>query len=228
MRNEIPKEEKLAQALKPKTKLVEGVEERLKGHDKLGINIGCLEGHFLQALVSQQSVEKVVEIGTQYGCSTAYIAESLGGLGEIYAFEKNEDCLEQARATFASDAFKMTGCKIELISGDAREGLQSIEQRGPFDLVFIDANKNAYLDYYLWAKEFLRPGGYLVIDNVFLFGTVFEETKPEKIPNKMWVGMKSLLQTVFSDSSMTASLVPTQEGLLFAVKNVPDNGREDV
>jgi len=214
MRNETPKEERLLQELVKKSPRVLEVESRLDRDGRIGINIGSLEGQFLKCLVAQGNVEKVVEIGTQYGCSTTYIAEAIGPKGHIYALEKDETCIREATESFS----QLTGCEINLLRGEAKASLKSIESEGPFDLVFIDANKSGYLDYYLWAKEFLRPGGYLVADNVFLFGTMFENQCPEGTPPKMWKKMKTFLGTLFADSDFHSSLLPTKEGLSFSVK----------
>ena len=218
MRSKISNEEKLINHLLPKSSLLCEIEDELKADGLLGINIGSLEGRFLQSLVSQGHVEKVVEIGTQYAYSTTFMAEALGSKGHIFAFEKNPDHFEKAKKFISSPAWNMTGCKVSLILGDAVDTLPTIEDQGPFDLVFIDANKSKYLDYYRWAKQFLRSGGYLVADNVFLFGTVFLDSPPPETPKKMWQVMRQLLKEVSADPDFSTSLIPTKEGILFAVK----------
>ena len=219
MRNQITNEETLINKLSENSELIQSIEERLENANLLGINIGMLEGRFLQTLVCQQDVEKVVEIGSQYGCSTVYMAQALGKRGVIWATEKDEMCIKEAEKTFSLPEVQMTGCKINLLKGDALETLTSIEDQGPFDLVFIDANKSGYLNYYHWAKKFLRPGGYLVADNVYLFGTMFAEEPPPETPKKMCNVMRQFLQEIFADPEFTASFVPTKEGILFAVKS---------
>ena len=162
--------------------------------------------------------EKIVEIGTQYGCSTLWMAQALGPEGCIYTLEKNAKHIEQAQVTFSQEENKELAKKIHLVTGDAAESLKSIEQWAPFDLVFIDANKNGYLDYYLWAKQFLKSGGYIVADNVYLFGTMFQDSPPEQSSQKMWTKMKHFLSEVFSDPDFDSTFIPTTEGLLVATK----------
>ena len=218
MRTNPSKEQELVDKLFKKPELIRWIEERLQNDERLGINIGSQEGLILRSLCSQNSVEKVVEIGTQFGCSAAWMAMGLKSRGIIYTCEKDPICAQESLKTFAHPEFSDFGSKIELFEGDARENLKIIAENGPFDLVFIDANKAGYLDYYYWAKENLKPGGYLVADNVYLFGTMFMEEPPEKIPEKMWSVMRQFLNEVFEDPTFNSSLIPTGEGLLIATK----------
>ena len=194
------------------------VEERLERDGRLGINIGVQEGLILQSLCALPNVEKVVEIGTQYGCSTLWMAQALGAKGQIECFEKDPKCIENARKSFEHPEFLKTSCQVNLNEGDARDLLSQIESKGPFDLIFIDANKAAYGDYLAWSLKNINAFGIIVIDNVFLFGTVFEDECPENTPKKMWKVMKDLIDQQLRNPSFQTSLVPTQEGLLISVK----------
>lgn len=218
MRDNLPKEEALLQKLMGKPDEVLEVESRLKSAGRLGINIGQLEGAFLQALVSQTSVEKVVEIGSQFGCSALYIAQSIGKSGEIYLLERDQKCLKELQSTFFRKEICKFPCKVRIMPGEALASLKSIESEGPFDLVFIDADKGGYVDYYLWAKRNLRPGGYLVADNVFLFGSQFLDEPPAGVSKNSFRVMGTFLREFFNDPSFQASLIPTREGLAFGVK----------
>lgn len=221
MRTETCKEESLLGELTRKPTLVENIEQRLLQDDRLGINIGIIEGLLLKSLCSQEHVEKVVEIGTQYGCSAAWMAMGLGEGGKLYCFEKDEAVATQAKQTFLSSEFQKLGCSVELFTGEALNQLSQIEPHGPFDLIFIDANKSGYLDYFTWAKEHIRGGGLIVADNIFLFGSQFASTCPEGTPQKMWQVMRETLKDAFSDTNFHSSIVPTQEGLLISTKKSP-------
>ena len=204
--------------LSTKPPLIDWIEERLHGDDRLGINIGSEEGLILKALCSQPQIKKVVEIGTQYGCSASWMAMGLGSRGFIHCFEKNPSVAQKATETFEHSDFKALGCKVKLHQGSALELLPNIVNDGPFDLVFIDANKAGYLDYFNWATNNIRSGGLVVVDNVYLFGTVFLDECPAGTPKKMWKVMKQLLTQAFSDPNLASSLVPTREGLLVSCK----------
>lgn len=218
MRIELSREEVLIQKLTQKPKLIEGIEERLKRDGRLGINIGIQEGLILKSLCSQEYIKKVVEIGTQYGCSASWMAMGLAEGGKIYSFEKDPETAEEARKSFMEPEFKNLGCQMQLFEGAALELLPTIEEDGPFDLVFIDANKVGYLDYFNWARKNVRSGGLIVADNVYLFGTMFEEECPENTPKKMWMVMREMLQQAFQDPQLDSFFIPTQEGLLVCTK----------
>lgn len=210
----------LIDRLSSKPDLIQRIEDRLIRDDKIGINIGMQEGLLLKSICSQAHIGKVVEIGTQYGCSAAWMAMGLGGRGKIWTFEKDPVNAEQARETFGDPGFQELQCSVELFEGAALDNLPSVEANGPFDLIFIDANKAGYWDYWQWAKSNIKHGGLVVADNVYLFGTVFLEECPEKTPKKMWNVMRQLLDDAFADSSFDSSIVPTDEGLLLATKKL--------
>lgn len=218
MRTEPSKEQNLVNKLSSKPSLIRWIEERLERDDRLGINIGSEEGLILKALCSQPHIKKVVEIGTQYGCSASWMAMGLGTRGLIHCFEKDPLVAGEAEETFGHSDFKALGCEVRLHKGAALEKLPAVEGEGPFDLVFIDANKAGYLDYFNWAKANTRVGGLIVVDNVYLFGTVFLDECPDGTPKKMWNVMRELLAQAFEDPKLSSSLIPTQEGLLVSCK----------
>lgn len=218
MRTELSPKQELLERLYHKPELIQWIEERLSKDEKLGINVGLEEGLILKSICAQFSVEKVVEIGTQFGCSASWMAMGLKTRGIIYSCEKDKNSVQEAIKTFAHPEFKKFGCTVEILEGDAQENLTSLSPKGPFDLVFIDANKSGYLDYYHWAKNNLKPGGYLIADNIYLFGTIFEQNPPPDIPQKMWKVMNQFLTEIFADPQFETSIIPTDEGLLLATK----------
>ena len=218
MRTKKTKEESLILKNCAKPLLIQDIEKRLENDDRLGINIGIQEGLILRALCTQTNVEKVVEIGTQYGCSASWMAMGLGKPGQIYTFEQDPECINNCRLTFQHPDFQALGCDVTLLEGPALERLPEIENVGPFDLIFIDANKSGYLDYLHWAKKNVSGDGLIVIDNIYLFGSVFEEECPEKTPKKMWDVMNRVIEEQFSDPDYHTYIVPTVEGLMVSQK----------
>ena len=218
MRLEKTQQELLIDQYLVKPPLIQWIEERLSKDERLGINIGIQEGLILKGLCTQKNVEKVVEIGTQYGCSASWMAMALGERGQLYTLEKDPECLKKAQETFQHPDFLALGCKVDLLAGPALENLQTLAPKGPFDLVFIDANKGGYLDYLSWAKQNLSEVGVIVIDNIYLFGSMFTDVCPEKTPRKMWNIMREVLSTQLSDEQYSTSIVPTPEGLLISYK----------
>jgi predicted O-methyltransferase YrrM len=209
----------LLETLSVKPSLINKIEERLINDGKIGINVGLQEGLILKSLCAQDSVNKVVEIGTQYGCSASWMALGLKKGAKIFCFENDVNHIIEAQKTFNEAGFLELHVQVQLFAGKALEQLPNIEQEGPFDLIFIDANKTSYWDYFQWALKNISKGGLIVADNVYLFGTQFLSECPEGTPLKMWLAMRKVLVEAFSNPSLSSSIIPTQEGMLVSVKN---------
>lgn len=218
MRNEPSNEETLILKHVQTPTLISWIEERLQRDGRLGINIGIQEGTLLQTFCSSPEIKKVIEIGTQYGCSASWMARGLGSRGKIYTFERDPQCIEESQKTFQHPEFLAMGCQVQSFHGDARGNLPKVEAEGPFDLVFIDANKSAYFDYLLWAQKNVRKGGLILVDNIYLFGTMFLDECPEKTPQKMWEVMKKTISEQFGNSGFSTGIIPTGEGLMVSCK----------
>ena len=177
-----------------------------------GIQIRPHEARILQLLIHMNKVEKIVEIGTFMGYSTLSMVRALPEDGRLYTFEKNPDYAARAGENFAGSPYAE---RIQLFIGEALTNLTGIEAEGPFDMVFIDANKSGYPEYLHWAEKNLRPGGILVADNVFLFGKVY---RPQ-CEDKMTAAMRRFNSELADGSgSFFSVIVPTFEGLAVAVK----------
>lgn len=180
-----------------------------------GISVSQTEAHLMGFLVSLIKPKKVVEIGTLTGLSCQYFLQSLQQDGMVYTLEKLTSHIE-----LSSQALKpwIDRGQAVIVAGDAREELPKLSAQGPFDAIFIDGNKAAYKDYWIWAKSNIRSGGMILIDNVFLAGAVWGDTSKQKFSDKQIATVKDMTSDVFKDSSFTASFVPTEEGLIVAVK----------
>lgn len=194
-----------------KSPILEQISSELKADGKWGINIGAVEGHILQWLIKSHGISRIIEIGTQYGYSTQWMLEALPEDGIIYTIEKNRDHHKKAK-TFITDK------RVKFICGDAIKELSSIKQYGPFDMVFIDANKKAYPEYSMWAQENIKSGGMLVGDNSFLFGQVYQDEPNEKYGVDMWEAMRTFNRQLFEAKGWTTCIIPTSEGLTVAYK----------
>ena len=115
--------------------------------------------------------------------------------------------------------------KIKWISGDAHNTLNSLNSEGPFDLVFIDADKAGYLDYLNWAEKNLKIGGILVADNTFLFDTLYT-SEPELSQLRELHNVSPQAEQVLKDFNKRITLspywkgamIPTEDGMSIAVK----------
>ena len=182
---------------------------------KEGICVHAHEARFLQFLITAMGIETIVEIGTFVGYSALWMARALRESGQLWTIEKDPDHAERANAFFQKSEVAQ---KITSLCGDAPEILKSLADRAPFDMVFIDANKAAYLDYLLWAEKNLKSGGLVVADNTLLFGKVLSEELPEGASRKQWQKMREFNERVADQKLYEGLLLPTQEGLTVAIK----------
>lgn len=177
---------------------------------KEGISISTTEGKLLAHFVRQAACKKFVEIGTLTGYSSLWILEGMGDGGKLFTLEK-----DPAHASVAREILK--DLKAEVIEGDAREKLEELSVHGPFDGVFIDGNKSAYLDYLVWAEENVRRGGLILADNVFLSGAVWEAEVSHFSMRQVEV-MQEFNRRLSDSKKFRTLFVPTSEGLAVAEK----------
>ena len=180
-----------------------------------GISVSQTEAHLLQFLMSLIRPKKIVEIGTLTGLSCQYFLKSFQQDGVIYSLEKSAEHIALAKQALAP--WIQSG-QCLLIEGDAREKLPTLNAYGPFDAIFIDGNKAAYLDYWTWAQENIRSGGMILVDNVFLAGSVWGYQQKQKFSDKQIQTVQAMTKEILSSSEFTSSFVPTEEGLLLAVR----------
>lgn len=142
-------------------------ETKVKFPDRAGMLSGQVEGQFLQMLVAVTRATRVLEVGTFTGFSALMMAAALPAGGELITLELSKEHADFARGYFARSPH---GKKVVLIEGPALDSLRKLD--GRFGLVFIDANKDGYGDYYEAALGLLEPGGLIVVDNVLWSGEV--------------------------------------------------------
>jgi predicted O-methyltransferase YrrM len=136
------------------------------------IDITRLQGKFLEFLVRISGARRVLEIGTLGGYSTIWLARALPEGGRIVSLELDPHHAEVARANFKNAGVLN---RVELIVGSALDTLPVLENTAaPFDLIFIDADKQGYPRYLDWALKLSRPGTVIVADNVVREGKVIE------------------------------------------------------
>jgi caffeoyl-CoA O-methyltransferase len=133
------------------------------------ISVRAFEGRLLQFLVRLSGARRVVEIGTLAGYSGVWLARALPSDGKLYTLEKSSK-----HAALARQSFQRAGVseRVELLEGAAQDSLAALTPRGPFDLVFIDADKSSYPAYLEWAAANLRVGGLVAAHNAFRSGQV--------------------------------------------------------
>ena len=130
---------------------------------------GAVQGRFLTMMLELTGAKDLLEIGTFTGYSAVCLANGLHGNGRVHTLEINDELEDLIR-----EGWRKAGVEhlITLHIGDARDILNTLP--GPFDLVYIDANKREYSQYYDLVIDKLRPGALLLVDDVLLGGKVYE------------------------------------------------------
>lgn len=169
------------------------------------IMVGPSEGRLLQLLARLGGARKAVEVGTLAGYSAIHLARGMGPLGRLWSIEYDAGHAALARDNIAAAGLS---AQIEVRQGRGADVLPSLSQHAPFDLVFLDADKEGYPDYAAWALEHLRPGGLLLGDNAFLFGDLLAE------------GGRASAMRAFHElvaSRCDSVCIPTPDGLVLGI-----------
>lgn len=193
--------------------LLQGVRERQAQAGLPPIQVAPLDGLHLEVLVRGFGAKKAVEIGTLGGYSGLRILRGLGDGGTLHTFE-----LDEAHAAVARETFRLGGFadRAHVHVGPALSRLPEIEAEAPFDLVFIDADKDHYPMYLAWAAKHLRIGGVVLGDNAFLWGGVCEA--PEGPEAHRILAMQRFNEALARGGRFRATMIPTGEGLALGVK----------
>jgi len=171
---------------------------------------GHLQGRILAMISHMISPEYVVEIGTYTGYSALCLAEGLKENGKLITIEYNNELEDRVQGYFnLSEHAKQIDLKI----GDATKVLPTLENG--IDLVFIDADKVNYLNYYNLVFDKLKHGGYILADNVLWSGKVVEEKDRQDEDTVALVEFNSFVQ---NDSRVENVLLPVRDGLMLIRK----------
>ncbi len=180
------------------------------------ISITACQGKLLQLLAGACSARNVLEMGTLGGYSTIWLARALPPDGRLITLEFDPKHAEVARGNIARAGFSKV---VELRVGRALDTLPKIaaEGRGPFDFIFIDADKPTYPEYFTWAVKLSRPGTLIVIDNVVRKGAVVDGDSDD--PNVQ--GIRRLNELIAAERRVEATTIQTvgskgYDGLTFA------------
>jgi caffeoyl-CoA O-methyltransferase len=166
---------------------------------------GPLEGRFLQMLVWASKARRVLEIGTYSGYSALMMAEALPDDGELITCDVWEEAQEVAKRYAAESAH---GHKIDFRLGPALETIETLE--GPFDLVFIDADKPNYVNYFHAALPLLAERGLIVLDNTLWSGRVVPGYDDGSEQTKAF---RELNDALVSDSRGVVVQLPIRDGV---------------
>ncbi len=170
------------------------------------IQLGVSESRFLEWLTRLHRVEVAVEVGTLAGYSAIRIARGMPRASRLYTIEHEPKHAAVARENIAAAD---VADRVEVVEGDGLAALEKLARLGPFDLVFIDADKERYDQYGRWAARHLRKGGLLVGDNVYFFGRLLEESPAAAAMRRFHTEAKEHFDTC---------VIPTPDGMLLGIK----------
>ena len=171
---------------------------------------GHLQGRFLSLLSHLVQPKLILEIGTYTGYSALCLAEGLQKGGKLITVDINEEIEPFTRSYFNKSPYKN---QIDFRIGNALEIIPEIEEE--IDLVFIDADKENYSNYYNLVINKVRNGGLILADNVLWSGKVVEDIKPNDKSTKVLVEFNQMVQ---NDDRVENVLAPIRDGLMIIRK----------
>ena len=170
------------------------------------------QGQFLEIITKISDANSCLEIGRFTGMSTLFIARGLSEKGKIITIDNSDEFLSLAKKYWDLDNVSE---KIESIIGDGVEVMQSmIDRQHSFDLIFIDADKNNYPNYYELSLNLIPSNGIIIIDNMLWHGDVANENKNDSQTNTI----RDLNLKIQNDNRVDFSLLPLSDGLSFIRK----------
>ncbi|KAG6329720.1 hypothetical protein ID866_9371 [Astraeus odoratus] len=200
---------------------LEGALKRSQDNGLPNISVSVAQGKFLKLIALSIGAKRILEIGTLGGYSTIWMAQALPGDGELVTLEISEE-----NAKIARDNLDRAGIRnVKIVVGNANDTLASLLPVVPFDMVFIDADKASYPNYFVEAKRLLRKGGVVtstflkIADNTVRDGRVADQS----YTNPHLEGIRTLLTMLKNDEEVDATNIATvgekdYDGFLYAVK----------
>lgn len=169
---------------------------------------GFFQGRVLTMFSRMIRPSVVLEIGTYLGYSALCFAEGLADGGKVITLDVNDETNKVARSFVERTEYKD---RIEFHLGNAVEIIPALQEK--FDLVFIDADKPNYSNYYNLVFDKVRPGGFIIADNVLWSGKVLDDEKDEDTQ-----ALHDFNQMVLTDDRVSNVLLPIRDGLMVVCK----------
>ena len=166
---------------------------------------GHLQGRLLKMIVTMIRPKNILEVGTFSGYSAICMAEGLEEGGRLYTFEINDEMEDFTRTWIEGSS---VADKIDFRIGDAN--VEAPRLGIEFDMAFIDGDKRTYLETYEMVLRILRPGGFILADNILWDGHVLEQAKPA---DRQTQGIEAFNDYVARDSRVERVILPIRDGL---------------
>jgi predicted O-methyltransferase YrrM len=209
----------LAGLLAPSDPVLDSAQATTAAAGMPAISVSPMQGKMLQVLATGLRARSILEIGTLGGYSTIWLARGMASGGRLITLEKERKHAEVARANIARAGFANV---VELRIGSALESLPKLETegRGPFDLIFIDADKPNIPSYFEWALKLSHSGTVIIVDNVIREGDVSDAESDDPSTR----GVRRFFDMLSVTSRVTATAIQTvglkgYDGFSMAVVN---------
>ena len=199
------------------TQPLHSVQKDILAHNKtLGniqrMQISEIQGHFLQLIIKINNVRNCLEIGTFTGFSALTMALALPNEGKITTLDHDEKIVRVAKNFFKKGNLDN---KIEVVISPALETLKKFSQEGKkFDLIFIDADKGNYKNYYELSLNLINKEALIIVDNVLWHGDVFKKNVTDKQTNVM----REFNKYIKDDNRVEKVILPLGDGLTICRK----------
>jgi predicted O-methyltransferase YrrM len=171
--------------------------------------VGAAEGSFLHILAKSMGARRILELGTAIGYSGTWFARALPADGGLITVEADPETAKMAEANLTQTGVRD---RVTILVGPAQEVLTDLE--GPFDLIFVDINKDGYPDVLEPCIRRLRVGGLLVTDNVLWHGAVADK----KGRSKETTAIRTYNERLARDPRMLVAILPVRDGVSVAIK----------
>ncbi len=187
------------------------IQHNISLGDQLRLQISISQAQFLQTLIKVSNVKKILEIGSFTGFSALSMAMALPVDGTLISLDKNPEFSNKAKYFYDKAKEK----RIKQIIKPALESLKELKDtKKLFDLIFIDADKENYLNYYESCMDLIDKKGLIVIDNVLWHGEVADDANNDKFTNII----RDFNNHVKQDKRITKNIIPIGDGLTICIK----------
>jgi len=205
--------------LLPADPALDAAQEAARAAGLPPISVSAAQGKFLHLLARIHGARRILEIGTLAGYSTIWLARALPDDGRLITLEFDPKHAEIARANIARAG---VAGKVDIRVGRAIDALPALGPEGPFDLIFIDADKPSTIDYFRWALKLSRRGTVIVVDNVVREGKLVNPAGDQSAE-----AMHGFMAWLASETRVTATALQTvgakgYDGFVVALVESPE------
>ena len=194
----------LGAALMPPDACMDACVEANAEADLPAIDVSPLQGKLLFLIAQIQGARRILEIGTLGGYSTIWLARALPADGRLISLELNPRHAKVARSNISRAG---VADRVEVIEGPAVESLARLHREacGPFDMIFIDADKPGYPEYLAWSLKLSHPGTVIVGDNVVRNGMIADAGATDENV----LGARAFIESIAADPRLSATVIQT-------------------